>query len=89
MSVITGSRVQNNKAIVGANAFSHESGIHQHGVIAHRDTYEIMRPEDVGRVVDSMVLGKHSGWHAIEQRIHRLGHDVAPGQRAAIVERLK
>lgn len=89
VSVITGSRVQNNKAIVGANAFSHESGIHQHGVIAHRDTYEIMRPEDVGRVVDSMVLGKHSGWHAIEQRIHRLGHDVEPGQRATIVERLK
>lgn len=89
VSAITGSRVQNNKAIVGANAFRHEAGIHQHGVIAHRETYEIMRPEDIGRVVDSMVLGKHSGWHAIERRIRELGHDVDPDRRPAIVERLK
>lgn len=60
----TGMAVQRNKAVVGANAFSHEAGIHQHGVLMHPSTYEIMRPEDVGRASNSMVLGKHSGRHA-------------------------
>ncbi|MET1254048.1 2-isopropylmalate synthase [Aliikangiella maris] len=64
---ITGINVQYNKAIVGKNAFAHEAGIHQHGVIAHRETYEIMRPEDIGFTGNDMVIGKHSGRHAIKQ----------------------
>lgn len=64
---ITGIHVQHNKAIVGKNAFAHESGIHQHGVIEHRETYEIMHPEDVGFTGSDMVIGKHSGKHAIKQ----------------------
>ncbi len=73
VSSITGSTVQPNKAIVGANAFAHEAGIHQHGVLAHSTTYEIMRPEDVGAAGSSLVLGKHSGRHALRQRIETLG----------------
>ncbi|HAB78151.1 MAG TPA: 2-isopropylmalate synthase, partial [Gammaproteobacteria bacterium] len=61
VSSITGFPVQPNKAIVGANAFAHESGIHQDGVLKHRETYEIMRAEDVGWNTNKMVLGKHSG----------------------------
>jgi 2-isopropylmalate synthase len=61
---ITGLAVSRNKAVVGVNAFAHEAGIHQHGVLMHPSTYEIMRPEDVGRAGNSMVLGKHSGRHA-------------------------
>jgi len=65
VSELTGISVQSNKAIVGKNAFSHESGIHQHGVIKDRKTYEIMRPEDVGWNGENIVIGKHSGKHAI------------------------
>ncbi len=61
---ITGLTVPRNKAVVGANAFAHEAGIHQHGMLMHPSTYEIMRPEDVGRAGTSMILGKHSGRHA-------------------------
>ncbi|MDD4278097.1 2-isopropylmalate synthase [Candidatus Sumerlaeota bacterium] len=70
---ITGLRVQRNKAIVGANAFAHEAGIHQDGVLKARDTYEIMRSEDVGWTGDSMVLGKHSGRHAVKACLQELG----------------
>jgi 2-isopropylmalate synthase len=70
---ITGFPVQPNKAIVGANAFAHESGIHQDGVIKSRDTYEIMRAEDVGWHANRLVLGKHSGRSAFRQRLHELG----------------
>jgi 2-isopropylmalate synthase len=69
----TGSRVQANKAIVGENAFAHEAGIHQHGVMAHAGTYEIMTPESVGIPRNRMVLGKHSGRHAFESRLQDLG----------------
>ncbi|MBD3754925.1 MAG: 2-isopropylmalate synthase [Gammaproteobacteria bacterium] len=73
VSGITGFAVQPNKAIVGANAFSHESGIHQDGVLKHRETYEIMRAEDVGWTTNKMVLGKHSGRNAFRSRLEELG----------------
>ena len=69
----TGSRIQANKAIVGENAFAHEAGIHQHGVMAHAGTYEIMTPESIGVPRNRMVLGKHSGRHAFESRLQDLG----------------
>lgn len=73
VSEITGFPVQPNKAIVGANAFAHESGIHQDGVLKHRETYEIMRAEDVGWAHNKMVLGKHSGRNAFRTRMRELG----------------
>jgi len=73
VSNITGFPVQPNKAIVGANAFAHESGIHQDGVLKHRETYEIMRAEDVGWTRNRMVLGKHSGRNAFRARLEELG----------------
>jgi 2-isopropylmalate synthase len=74
VSRITGVKVQRNKAIVGQNAFAHEAGIHQHGMLQERSTYEIMRPEDVGFSGTNLVLGKHSGRHAFRDHIHQLGH---------------
>jgi len=76
VSQITGYPVQPNKAIVGANAFAHESGIHQDGVLKHRETYEIMRAEDVGWGANKLVLGKHSGRNAFRARLHDLGIDI-------------
>ncbi|MEN9880240.1 MAG: 2-isopropylmalate synthase [Pseudomonadota bacterium] len=73
ISQITGYPVQPNKAIVGANAFAHESGIHQDGVLKHRETYEIMRAEDVGWTQNKLVLGKHSGRNAFKSRLSELG----------------
>jgi 2-isopropylmalate synthase len=73
VSQITGYPVQPNKAIVGANAFAHESGIHQDGVLKHRETYEIMRAEDVGWKQNKLVLGKHSGRNAFKNRLSELG----------------
>jgi len=73
VSTITGYPVQPNKAIVGANAFSHESGIHQDGVLKHRETYEIMRPEDVGWTTNRLTLGKLSGRNAFRKRLEELG----------------
>ncbi len=67
VSSITGLEVQRNKAIVGRNAFAHEAGIHQHGVMQHQETYEIMKPEDVGVISNELVLGKHSGRHAFRR----------------------
>ena len=75
VSLLTGVSTQPNKAIVGANAFAHESGIHQHGVLANPETYEIMSPESVGRNTDSLVLGKLSGKHAFIQKLQSLGFD--------------
>jgi 2-isopropylmalate synthase len=73
VSRITGMTVQRNKAIVGQNAFAHEAGIHQHGMLQNRTTYEIMRPEDVGYVGINLVLGKHSGRHAFRDHVGTLG----------------
>jgi len=74
VSSLTGVNVQPNKAIVGANAFAHESGIHQHGVMAEKTTYEIMTPESVGLTQNKMILGKLSGRHAFEERLKELGY---------------
>lgn len=76
VSQITGYPVQPNKAIVGANAFAHESGIHQDGVLKHRETYEIMRAEEVGWGQNKLVLGKHSGRNAFKTRLHELGIEL-------------
>ena len=73
---ITGHEVQPNKAIVGRNAFAHESGIHQHGMLSHRSTYEIMTPESVGVRSTKLVLGKHSGRHALAKRFEELGYPL-------------
>ena len=70
---MTGIAVQRNKAIVGANAFAHEAGIHQDGILKERTTYEIMRPEDIGIEGAELVLGKHSGRHAFRDKFNRMG----------------
>jgi 2-isopropylmalate synthase len=89
LTQITGLAVQRNKAIVGANAFAHEAGIHQHGVIQNRLTYEIMKPEDVGLLDNSLVLGKHSGRHALRKRLHELGYELSPSELEAVFVRFK
>ena len=76
VSQVTGIHVQRNKAIVGQNAFAHEAGIHQHGMLTHRETYEIMRPEEVGFSRSQLVLGKHSGRHALKDRLVALGYNL-------------
>ncbi|TDI60913.1 MAG: 2-isopropylmalate synthase [Alphaproteobacteria bacterium] len=76
VSAITGFVVQPNKAIVGANAFAHEAGIHQHGMMKHAGTYEIMRPESIGLIKSTLVMGKHSGRHAFRAKLGELGFDV-------------
>ncbi len=76
VSNFTGLSVQRNKAIVGENAFAHEAGIHQDGMLKHRDTYEIMDPRDVGIPESKLVLGKHSGRHAFRERVMELGFHV-------------
>jgi 2-isopropylmalate synthase len=73
LTALTGQSVQSNKAIVGRNAFAHEAGIHQDGVLKDRGTYEIMRPEDVGVPRTTLVLGKHSGRHAVQRRCEEAG----------------
>ncbi len=81
LSEATGEPVQCNKAIVGRNAFAHEAGIHQDGVLKDARTYEIMRPEDVGQSVSSrLVLGRHSGRHAVHARCQALGFTLAPDE---------
>lgn len=77
---IIGQSAANNKPIVGANAFAHESGIHQHGVLANKSTYEIMTPESVGIQKNQMVLGKHSGKHAFSERLRELGYELTDDQ---------
>ncbi|MCK5444727.1 MAG: 2-isopropylmalate synthase, partial [Rhodospirillaceae bacterium] len=76
VSTITGFTVQPNKAIVGKNAFAHESGIHQDGMLKHAGTYEIMTPESVGLTESKLVLGKHSGRHAFKEKLIDLGYDL-------------
>jgi len=76
VATVTGMHTPRNKAIVGENAFAHEAGIHQHGMLQHRATYEIMRPEDVGLSRSNLVLGKHSGRHAFRQRVEQLGFSL-------------
>src|SRR6516162_10086909 len=80
VSKITGLTVQRNKAVVGRNAFAHEAGIHQDGMLKERSTYEIMRPEEVGVPRTDLVLGKHSGRHALRDRVGDLGYHLADEQ---------
>jgi 2-isopropylmalate synthase len=88
LAEVTGQPVPRNKAIVGDNAFAHESGIHQHGMLKHRGTYEIMRPQDVGAKT-SLVLGKHSGRHALRQRLEELEFEVDETTLDAVFESFK
>lgn len=89
VSKITGMIVQPNKAIVGANAFAHEAGIHQDGVLKERTTYEIMRPEDIGIPSSKIVLGKHSGRHAFKARLEELGYSLSEEELNRTFERFK
>ncbi len=86
---ITGFPVQYNKAIVGKNAFSHESGIHQDGMLKHAQTYEIMRPEDVGQGATSLVMGKLSGRHAFKNKLEELGYALSDNALADAFHRFK
>ncbi|MDH4226164.1 MAG: 2-isopropylmalate synthase [Deltaproteobacteria bacterium] len=89
VSGITGMMVQPNKAIVGDNAFSHESGIHQDGVLKEKTTYEIMSPESVGISKSTLVMGKHSGRHAFKARLKELGYELSDEDLNAAFERFK
>jgi 2-isopropylmalate synthase len=89
VSKITGMSVQPNKAIVGANAFAHESGIHQDGLLKEKMTYEIMRPESVGVGQTHIVLGKHSGRHAFKSKLEELGYRPSDDELEKAFERLK
>ena len=90
LTALTGEGVQANKAIVGRNAFAHEAGIHQDGMLKDRRTYEIMRPEEVGVPQATLVLGKHSGRHAVQRRCEQIGismtdrHELDSVYRAVI-----
>jgi 2-isopropylmalate synthase len=86
---IVGVPIPRNKAIVGENAFAHESGIHQHGMLKHHSTYEIMRPQDVGLSRSSLVLGKHSGRHALRERVKELGFELDDVEFARVFEEFK
>ena len=89
VSDLTGLQVQRNKAIVGGNAFAHEAGIHQHGVISDKSTYEIMKADEVGWTGDNLVLGKHSGKHAVEAILGKRGYDLDDEQIAKVIQRVK
>jgi 2-isopropylmalate synthase len=89
VSTITGMQVQPNKAIVGANAFAHEAGIHQDGVLKERTTYEIMNPRDIGLNQNSLVLGKHSGRHALNDKIVLMGYKLNDDELERVFKRFK
>ena len=89
VSSITGMPVPRNKAIIGENAFAHEAGIHQHGVLKHHSTYEIMRPEDVGLARSHLILGKHSGRHAFRERVRALGFELQESELNQVFEEFK
>jgi 2-isopropylmalate synthase len=89
VSAVTGMQVQRNKAIVGRNAFAHEAGIHQDGMLKERSTYEIMRPEDVGFAATDLVLGKHSGRAALADRAKQLGFHITGEQLQQVFLKFK
>jgi 2-isopropylmalate synthase len=89
LTSITGVPVQPNKAVVGANAFAHESGIHQDGVLKERTTYEIMKAEDIGLDSNRLVLGKHSGRHALKDRLEALGYEMSDEELNDLFGRFK
>lgn len=86
---ITGVKVQPNKAIVGDNAFAHEAGIHQHGVMQNKATYEIMKPEAVGLTQNHLVLGKHSGKHAFREKVKHLGYELSDAELDSMFGKFK
>lgn len=89
VSMITGMMVQPNKAIVGANAFAHESGIHQDGMLKNPMTYEIMKPEDIGLSSNKLVLGKHSGRAALRSRLIEMGYNLSDSELAIVFTKFK
>ncbi len=89
VSSVTGMTVQRNKAVVGENAFAHEAGVHQDGMLKEKSTYEIMRPEDVGVEKTSLVLGKHSGRHAFRKRLEELGIRLDEGRLEHLFQEFK
>ncbi|KJS29319.1 MAG: 2-isopropylmalate synthase [Desulfatitalea sp. BRH_c12] len=89
VSMITGIMVQPNKAVVGANAFAHEAGIHQDGMLKNPMTYEIMRPETIGLSATQMVLGKHSGRHALREHLKNLGYDLSDDELQIVFTKFK
>ena len=89
LSNITGVPIPPSKAVVGANAFAHESGIHQHGVIANAQTYEIMNSTDVGVPQNTMVLGKHSGKHALREKLESMGYELSDEELESVFARFK
>ncbi|MEM1208617.1 MAG: 2-isopropylmalate synthase [Planctomycetota bacterium] len=89
VSNLTGLMVQRNKAVIGENAFAHEAGIHQDGVLKHRETYEIMDPRDIGVPASKLVLGKHSGRHALADRIAALGYSIDADAVAEVYDKFK
>jgi 2-isopropylmalate synthase len=89
VSSITGMPIPRNKAVVGENAFAHESGIHQHGMLKNPSTYEILRPEDVGLSRSHLVLGKHSGRHAFRERVQALGFELDEPEFNRVFEEFK
>ncbi|MGD9054731.1 MAG: 2-isopropylmalate synthase [Desulfobacterales bacterium] len=89
VSMITGIIVQPNKAVVGANAFAHEAGIHQDGVLKNPMTYEIMKPETIGLSTNKLVLGKHSGRHALRSRLKDMGYDLSDEEINLVFSRFK
>jgi 2-isopropylmalate synthase len=84
LSQLTDEPVQSNKAIVGRNAFAHEAGIHQDGMLKDARTYEIMKPADVGQTAEQLVLGRHSGRHAVAKRCEQLGITLSTGELAKV-----
>ena len=89
LSMIIGQPIPNNKAIIGANAFAHESGIHQDGMLKNRQTYEIMTPQTVGRAESNLVIGKHSGRNAVKSKYESLGYKLSEEQVATVFEAVK
>ncbi len=89
LAAVTGNFVPRNKAIVGENAFAHEAGIHQHGMLASPETYEIMKPADVGMQDSQLILGKHSGRHAVVDRAKQMGYDLKEDEIEEIMKRFK
>ena len=89
VSMITGILVQPNKAIVGANAFAHEAGIHQDGMLKNPMTYEIMRPEDIGLSTTKLILGKHSGRHALRDRLKEMGYELSEEELQVVFGKFK
>ena len=89
LAAVTGNFVPRNKAIVGENAFAHEAGIHQHGMLASRETYEIMKPADVGMADSQLILGKHSGRHAVIDHAKNMGYELKEDEIEIIMKRFK